>query len=120
MSLQPITAPDIMCCPQHLPGSPYNIKVRPSSPCATLSVISTAVSIWTAGIVGSIEVVTRDVYGNALDTWDNNWHVYMTSSIPVEVKEFSREAIRGGAHIRLWHRQQAFCRYVNLIFVSQE
>jgi hypothetical protein len=100
MPLQPIMAPDILCCAQHLPGSPHNVKVRPSNPCATLSVLSTATSIWTAGVAGTIEIVTKDLYGNVLDTWDNNWHVFMTSSIPAVVKVFLRERIRGGARLR--------------------
>ena len=92
--LQHVTAPDISCCAQHLPGSPFLINVRSSVPCATLSVITSATSLWTAGSVCTIEITTKDVYGNFLDTWDNRWRVFMTSTNPVAVKEFVR--------VRVW------------------
>jgi hypothetical protein len=96
MPMQPIAAPDITCCAQHLPGSPYIVKVQPSSPCAALSVIASATSIWTAGVVGTIDIAAKDSYGNLLNTWDNKWRVYMTSASPVAVNEFSIQPIFGG------------------------
>ncbi len=99
MPLQPIVAPDISCCAQHLPGSPHNVQVRPSGPCAALSAISLMASLWTAGVVGSIEISTKDMYGNFVGSWDNRWHVFMTSAIPLAVKEFSREKTYGGKHV---------------------
>ncbi len=96
MPLQSIVAPDISCCAQHLPGSPFSVKVRPSSPCATLSVVSPTTSLWTAGSVCIVEITTKDVYGNFLDTWDNRWHVFMASTNPVATKEFSRVPVMEG------------------------
>ena len=96
MPLQPISAPDISCCAQHVSGSPHNVQVRPSGPCAALSAISLVASLWTAGVVGSIEISTKDIYGNFAGAWDNRWHVFMTSAIPLAMTEFSREKIHGG------------------------
>lgn len=96
MPLQSIVAPDISCCAQHLPGSPFSVKVKPSSPCATLSVITTTTSLWTAGSVCIVEITTKDLYGNFLDTWDNRWHVFMASTNPVASKEFSRVPVMEG------------------------
>ena len=95
MPLQPILAPDITCCDQHLPGSPFTIRVWPSSPCASLSVI-TALSLWTAGVVGTFEIATKDLYGNLIESWDNPWHVFMTSTTPAVRTDFSRARALGG------------------------
>jgi hypothetical protein len=97
MPLQPIAAPDATCCAQHVAGSPYVINVRPSSPCAALSVISAATSLWTAGVVGTVDISMKDLYGNFVDTLENRWHMLMLSSGPVAIKEFSRVAIYSGA-----------------------
>ena len=97
MPLQPIAAPDATCCAQHVAGSPYMINVRPSSPCAALSVISAATSLWTAGVVGTVDISMKDLYGNFVDTLENRWHMLMVSSGPVAIKEFSRVAIHSGA-----------------------
>jgi hypothetical protein len=96
MPLQPISAPDITCCAKHLLGSPYNVKVRPSIPCAALSVITSATSIWTSGSVGTLDIAAKDSYGNLLDNWDNKWRVYMTSASPVAANEFSIQSFWGG------------------------
>jgi hypothetical protein len=111
MPLQPIAAPDISCCAQHLQGSPHNVQVRPSGPCAALSAISLMASLWTAGVVGSIEISTKDMYGNFISSWDNRWHVFMTSAIPLTVKEFSREKIYGGKNFA----RNAFHLYFDII-----
>ena len=95
MTLQPIVAPDITCCAQHLPGSPFTVRVWPSSPCASLSIIA-AISLWTAGVVSTFEIATKDLYGNLLESWDNPWHVYMTSTIPAVRTDCSRTRALGG------------------------
>ncbi len=96
--LQSIVDPDISCCAEHLPGSPFLINVRSASPCASLSVITTTTSLWTAGSVCTVEIITKDVYGNFVDTWDNRWHVFMLSTSPVASKEFASIPVWGGKH----------------------
>jgi hypothetical protein len=96
MPLQSIVAPDISCCVQHLSGSPFLQNVRSSSPCAALSVITASTSLWTAGSVGTVEITMKDVYGNFLDSWDNRWHVFMSSTSPAALTEFASVPVREG------------------------
>jgi hypothetical protein len=96
IALQPVAVPDVICCNHHLPGSPHTVRVVPSSPCATLSLISATATLWTAGVTGVIEIASKDIYGNFLETWDDKWCVYMTSVSPAAQVDFSSERLWGG------------------------